>query len=305
MSKKIISQVLIDWGTSSFRLWAINQDGDVLIEKHAPLGMSKLKPSDYEGLLERMFSELGLADSIPVLICGMAGAAQGWQEAKYLDLPTMLDTLSLSAIKVQTQGRDIRILPGLAQRSKLKPDVMRGEETLLLGAIAENYPYKNYCIPGTHAKWVEMANAEVYKFQTFMTGEMFSLWSKNSTLSYFLDSQCKDLHKHAEFENAIIEIAAKPEFLMSALFSIRSRNLLFPNEDVVSAKARLSGLLIGAELAAMKSIINDKVGLIARDELSNHYAYAMRIIGMDFEVIDSHELALSGLKLMASKLWSN
>jgi len=220
-------------------------------------------------------------------------------------LPTQLDNLSSHAVKVDTAERDVRILPGLAQRSVSKPDVMRGEETLLLGAIASDFSYQHYCIPGTHSKWVNVVKGEIQEFQTFMTGEMFALFSKTSTLSYFIDQKDEGFYKDDAFKKAVCEIYNKPELLTSALFSIRSSALLFPNKDKVSFASRLSGLLIGAELAAMKSNVSDKIGLIARDELADHYVRAMNIAGMDFEVIDSHELALCGLKFAASRLWPN
>ena len=305
MSKKLISHVLIDWGTSSFRLWCVNAQGELLFEKNEPLGMSKLKPFDYEPLLEEMLTQLGIDVNVPVLICGMAGAAQGWQEATYIDLPTQLDDLSSHAVKVRTQGRDVRILPGLAQRSCVEPDVMRGEETLLLGALSKGAVYENYCMPGTHSKWVQMQEGSVLKFQTFMTGELFAFLNLHSTLSPFLNGEDKALHKHAAFKVAVKEIVVKPSLLMNVLFSIRSGALLFPIEDKLASLARLSGLLIGAELATMKDKSANTIGLIAQGELADHYSTAMEILEMPFEMIDSHDLALSGLKLSADKLWAN
>lgn len=302
---KYTSHVLIDWGTSSFRLWCIDIKGALLFEIYEPLGMSKLSPLNYEHLLEEILLQHDIKANVPVLICGMAGAAQGWQEAKYIDLPTKLDGLSAHAIRVKTQGRDVRILPGLAQRNESKPDVMRGEETLLLGALVDGLLYENYCIPGTHSKWVQIENGEVQKFQTFMTGELFALLSEHSTLSYFLDNTDEELHKHEAFRNAVSEIEVSPELLMNSLFSIRSGALLFENEDALSSRARLSGLLIGAELAVIKAKQNGKIGLIAQGELSGHYSAAMNILKMDFDIINSHDLALSGLKFITHKIWTN
>lgn len=303
MSDNEISRILIDWGTSSFRIWGVDQIGDVLFENKAPLGMSKLNPSDYESLLENVLLEFEVPKNIPVLICGMAGAAQGWQEAKYIDLPTRLENLSSHAIKVQTQTRDVRILPGLAQRSSLEPDVMRGEETLLLGALAKGYSYESYCMPGTHSKWVQVANGEVQAFKTFMTGELFAILGEHSTLSHFIDGQDGALGNHPGFESAVKEIASKPDLLINTLFSIRSGSLLFSNEDAGFFKARLSGLLIGAELSAMKTDHANKIGLIGRGETLKHYSSAMGFLGMGFDIIDSHALAVSGLKSAADELW--
>jgi len=305
MNEKQPSHILIDWGTSSFRLWGVGPSGDVLFEKHEPLGMLKLSPPDYEPLLEKILLLLGVTSKVPVLICGMAGATQGWQGVSYIDLPTKLDTLSTHAVKVKTQGRDVRILPGLAQRSKSAPDVMRGEEALLLGALRNEFLYETYCMPGTHSKWVEIANGEVHKFQTFMTGELFALLNTYSTLSHFLDDNDGSLDKHPAFENAVSEVATSPNSLMNALFTIRSGALLFPSEDRLSALARLSGLLIGTELAAMKGEVDGKIGLIATGQLSDHYSKAMEILGMEFDLIDSHELALAGLSYCAQKIWGS
>ena len=300
---KQTSHILIDWGTSSLRLWGVNTVGDLLFKKHVPLGMSKLSPKDYEPLLEAMLSQLGVNKNIPVLICGMAGAAQGWQEVSYIDLPTRLDGLSQFAVQVKTKGRDVRILPGLAQRSKSLPDIMRGEETLLLGAMLNGLPNENYCMPGTHSKWVHITDGEVRKFRTFMTGEVFALFSEHSTLSHFLGDKGENLYQHPAFVSAVNEIKTKPNMLMNTLFSIRSGALLFPNQNNFYLQARLSGLLIGAEIAVMANKSSNKIGLIAMGELADSYSSAMRLLAMDFDIIDSHDLALSGLKFIADKLW--
>jgi len=302
MTEKQPSYILIDWGTSSFRLWGIDINGNVLFEKHEPLGMSKLKPADYESLLEKILLELSVASSAPVLICGMAGAAQGWQEANYVDLPTKLDELSSHAVKVKTQGRDVRILPGLAQRTKSIPDVLRGEETLLLGALASGKSFETYCLPGTHSKWVNMKSGTVERFQTFMTGEIFALLREHSTLSYFMGSQPENLFEHAAFSAAVLETHNKPELLTNLLFSIRSGALLFPADDEIIHAARLSGLLIGAELAGVENDIR-KVGLISDGELGKSYATAMQTLNIDVEEISSEQLALHGLKYSAKHIW--
>ena len=304
MSAEEISHVLIDWGTSSFRLWGTDQTGTVQAEHIAQLGMQKLNPSHYENTLETILSKLGIKPHIPVLICGMAGAAQGWQEAQYIDLPAGLDDMPSKAVKVKTKARDVRILPGLAQRQETSPDVMRGEETLLLGAILTEQKYQTYCIPGTHSKWVSMNETIVEKFQTYMTGELFNLLVDCSSLSYFLKQKSENLHNHPEFQKAVLEATANPESLSHLIFSIRSGSMLFPKEEPNAALARLSGLLIGDELSNIKKHENTKVGLIAKGVLSDSYSTAMKTLGMEFEYIDSHELALSGLHFAAEKIWS-
>ena len=299
-----ISQVLIDWGTSSFRLWGVDERDAVQVEHIGKLGMQKLKSSDYENTLEEILSKLEIRSNVPVLVCGMAGAAQGWQEAEYIDLPTSLEDLPNKAVKVKTAARDVRILPGLAQRLETSPDVMRGEETLLLGAILAKQKYKAYCIPGTHSKWVTMNEGVVEKFYTYMTGELFNLLVEYSTLSYFLNAKSENLHEHPEFQKAVLEVASDPKSLSHSVFSIRSGSMLFQKKDHYAPLARLSGLLIGDELVTMSSPCNGKIGLIANGVLSDNYAKAMNALDIDFEIIDSHQLALTGLKFCATKIWA-
>ena len=123
-----------------------------------------------------------LPEATPVLICGMAGARQGWVEAPYLKTPTRLDALHEGAVRVDA-GADIRILPGIAQARADRPDVMRGEETQLLGVLDPGFAGL-VCIPGTHSKWIRIEAGEIVEFATYMTGELFSVISQHSILSH-------------------------------------------------------------------------------------------------------------------------
>ena len=297
-----ITHILIDWGTTSFRLWGVNADGAVLCRTDEPYGMSKLKPSDYEPMLESILAKFDIAETTPVLICGMAGAAQGWQEARYINIPTKLDGLPGQAITVKTSLRPVRILPGLAQRSETHPDVIRGEETLLLGALINGLRYKYYCLPGTHSKWVQVQDGQICQIQTFMTGELFDLLSTRSTLSYFMDIGGESLHHHPGYKTAILDIQSNPELLMNALFSIRAGRLLFSEGDAAAAMARLSGLLIGAELSAVQVNKKEAIGLVAQGRLADFYLTAMMHLDINAELINSEALALSGLKFAADQM---
>ena len=129
----------VDWGTSSFRLWLFGRDGMVLAERRSAEGMSTLKPDQFEAVLYGHLSGAG-GEGLPVILCGMVGAKQGWREAGYVDVPADLRAITAGTIRVDGAGRDARILPGLAQRQLAHPDVMRGEETQLLGLLRDWYP---------------------------------------------------------------------------------------------------------------------------------------------------------------------
>src|SRR5262249_34773842 len=127
--------VAVDWGTSSFRLWLIDRTGNVLAERRSHEGMMAAGKPGFGTVLQSHLDAVGAAPSLPVMICGMAGARQGWVEAGYVDTPAPLAAVLQQAVAVPGQDRDIRILPGIAQRDRQAPDVMRGEETQLIGAL--------------------------------------------------------------------------------------------------------------------------------------------------------------------------
>ena len=164
----------VDWGTSSFRLWLIGKDGTVLAERRSGEGMTTAARTGFAEVLASHLAAVCAPGGLPVLICGMAGAKQGWVEAGYLDTPAALSAIPAAAVRIPGVEADIRILPGLAQRDADAPDVMRGEETQLLGAAGELGGGNHLvCMPGTHSKWVRLSGAKVEGFSTFMTGELF------------------------------------------------------------------------------------------------------------------------------------
>ena len=127
--------VAVDWGTSSFRLWLVGRTGAVLEERRSPEGMMVASKLGFAAVLQSHLDAVGAGNDLPVVICGMAGARQGWVEAGYVDTPAQLASILARAVAVPGLSRDVRILPGIAQRNPNAPDVMRGEETQLLGAL--------------------------------------------------------------------------------------------------------------------------------------------------------------------------
>ena len=144
----------------------------------------------FDAVLERHLAELGARQTLPVIICGMAGARQGWREAGYLDTPADVADIVRNALVVDGYPRDVRILPGIAQRDAGAPDVMRGEETQLLGLVADGVRSGLVCMPGTHSKWVMLAGGKVESFSTYMTGELFDVLSRYSILKAAIGRRC-------------------------------------------------------------------------------------------------------------------
>jgi 2-dehydro-3-deoxygalactonokinase len=287
-----------DWGTSRLRLWALDAQDVLIGERSSDNGMGQLKPEQFEAALLELAEPFLAADRVTdVLICGMAGARQGWIEAPYLDVPGS----AVGAEPVPAPTTDprlrVRILPGLCQRDPA--DVMRGEETQLAGFAAQNPGYSGaVCLPGTHTKWVRMAGEQVQAFRTLMTGETFALLGAQSILRHSLDDNWDD----DAFGKAVLEALQQPEQLIASLFSIRAASLL-TNPTPGSARARLSGLLIGAELAGTRDYWQGAtVTLIGADQLVNLYTIALRHCGATAMQADGAGLALAGLKAAHQQL---
>jgi 2-dehydro-3-deoxygalactonokinase len=187
------------------------------------------------------------AGPMDVLACGMVGSRQGWAEAPYVAVPARPATLSPVPVATKDSRLRVSILPGLKQA--VPPDVMRGEETQIAGFLAAAPGFDGVlCLPGTHAKWVQISAEEVVSFRTFMTGELFELLSTQSVLRHSIAGAGADPDA---FREAVSDTLSRPETLAQRLFSIRAGQLLDGTSGEVG-RARLSGALIGAELAAAK-----------------------------------------------------
>jgi 2-dehydro-3-deoxygalactonokinase len=297
----------VDWGTSSFRLWLIDEDGTVLGERRSSEGMTTAASTGFAQVLQSHLSALFAPDDIPVIVCGMAGARQGWVEAGYIDTPTLLSAILTGAVSVPGQKRDVRILPGLAQRSKQAPDVMRGEETQLLGAIAADaHGEQIVCMPGTHSKWVRVVDGAVTGFSTFMTGELFDVITKHSILSHAVTGAEAMPADAAALEAAVKAAFDQPALATSLIFGARAGQLLH-GLTAVGAQARISGTLIGAEIAG--GLLNAGKGtaitLVASGRLQTLYESAFHLLSLPYQTIDADAAVRRGLSAAAKAIWLN
>jgi 2-dehydro-3-deoxygalactonokinase len=283
--------IAADWGTTALRLWAIGAAGEVLAERRSDKGMGRLAPEGFEpALLEIAAAFLSPDRVTEVVICGMAGARQGWIEAPYQDVPC--PPAGRDAVTAPTSDPRIRvrILPGVAQAAP--PDVMRGEETQIAGLLAGCPGFDGLaCLPGTHTKWVRLRDGRIEGFRTAMTGELFALLCDHSVLRHAIGPGWDE----AAFAAAVAEAALRPEALSAALFSIRAASLVagMPGD---AGRARLSGLLIGSEIGAMRALWQDRpVAVIGAEEISAHYATALACLGVESRLQLGEDLCLAGL----------
>jgi 2-dehydro-3-deoxygalactonokinase len=294
--------VAVDWGTSSFRGWLMSADGTALSETRGPEGMLHCAGSGFAPVLHDHLVQLGAAAQLPVLICGMAGAKQGWVEAPYLKTPTRLDALHDGAIRVDAPG-DIRILPGVAQAQAAQPDVMRGEETQLLGVTEADFTGL-VCIPGTHSKWVRIEDGAITGFTTYMTGELFSAMAQHTILMHAVEVGGPLTQDSAAFRDGVAAARATPSGLTASLFRLRAAQLL-GFEQRADGAARLSGLLIGSEIAdAMRRFGGaSRLRLLAAGSLGALYQSALNASGFDVTMIDAEQASRRGLAKAAIHLW--
>jgi 2-dehydro-3-deoxygalactonokinase len=301
-----IAAVLVDWGTSRLRLWAVDHDGTVLGEARSGEGMGATEPRAFEGILEHHLVELGAGPQVPVMMCGMVGSRQGWQEAPYVEVPARLETIIERALPVSGTPREVRILPGIADRSVETPDVMRSEETQLLGLgrMAGNGAEGLVCMPGTHAKWVLMDEGatQVSGFATALTGDLFAALSRGSVLRHSLSGDAG--LDGASFDKAVRAAIDEPARMLMRLFAIRSRALLH-GADAAHASASLSGTIIGQDIAGALARFGkpERLTLVGGGTLGALYARALDLVGIATDVFDGEVLARAGLSTAAGRIW--
>lgn len=291
----------VDWGTTNFRLWAFDTTGAVVARQTSRAGAFDIKPDGFAPALEAVLAIVGAGGDTPVIVSGMAGSVQGWVEAQYLDVPASLMAIADKAVAAPAAGRDVRILPGAAQRSAEAPDVMRGEETQLLGAVELAGIEGVVCMPGTHSKWVEIREGKIANFRSVMTGELFALLAERSTLSVFAGGNQALNPRSEAFAAGVRQALARPEALTRDLFSVRAGPLLGVTA-ADDARDYLSGLLIGAELAAAPDA-SGEVALIAGDALAAAYAEAFKLAGREHLMLDGERTAQAGLMAAARRIW--
>ena len=295
-----ITLIAADWGTSNLRIWGIDHRGQVIDTINNGKGMASLIPSEFEpyliSLIESWLPKEGNA-KCPIIICGMAGAKTGWKEAAYLKAPCPpINKKKIIQVETDDQRISVSIVPGIMQTSP--PDVMRGEETQIAGYLSKNPDFDGIiCLPGTHTKWVHISANEIVSFKTFMTGEIFLSLSERSILKTSVQSNDFD---STSFLEAFEDTYSNPALLSSKLFGLRAADLL-ENTSTKFLKSKLSGYLIGCELAGAKSYwLGQNIIMIGNNDLCILYQKALKKLGMNATIENTQNVTLDGLKQVIS-----
>lgn len=289
--------IAVDWGTTHLRAFAMGPEG-LRAEAASDAGMASLSRDGFEPALIRLIAPWLGPGVTPVLACGMVGSRQGWFEAPYRSVPcTPLEQGALVRVPVRDPRITLQIAPGLKQSAPA--DVMRGEETQIAGALTLHPGFDGViCLPGTHSKWARISAGEVVGFQTFLTGEMFALLADHSVLRHGLAEGWDE----PAFDAGLAEGRNRPERLLAQLFRLRAEGLIATLPGA-AARSRLSGLLIGAELAAARAWwLGLPVLLIGSDRLTALYTRALSAEAADTRALSATDCTIAGLALAAGAL---
>jgi len=282
----------VDWGTTSLRAWVFGNEEQPIEVLRAETGADGLSEEQFEpALLDLIEPFLGDGNT-HVICCGAAGARNAWHETPYTGVPCQpLNTESAVKVSTSDPRLDIRILAGVSQSSPA--DVIRGEETQIAGYLSENPEFDGVlCLPGTHTKWVHISAGEIVSFRTFMTGEMFDLLASQSILRHSVE---RNGWNDIEFENAVADGMASPQMIAARLFGLRAEGVL-NNLSPATALSRLSGYLIGIELAASKPYwLGQNVAVIGEPQLNALYAAALRVQDAPASLVSADRTTMNGL----------
>ncbi|MBK3508337.1 2-dehydro-3-deoxygalactonokinase [Pseudomonas sp. MF6747] len=283
--------IALDWGTSSLRAYKLGPAGKVLDQRALAFGIMHLpsEPRHIAGVccsdgFELAFDAacgdwLDAQPDLPVIACGMVGSAQGWSEAAYRNTPVDVASLGQALHSVRSlRGVTVHIVPGVIEQVGL-PNVMRGEETQVLGVLQGLAAEVLIGLPGSHSKWVEVVDGCITHFDTFMTGELFAVLSQHSILGR---TQKTSDHFQAEAFDRGVQVALSNDGqrgVLSTLFSARTLGLtaeLAPDQQ----PDYLSGLLIGHELAGLPAPAKHKpIVLVGTAALCARYQRALALCG--------------------------
>ncbi|SUZ32765.1 putative 2-dehydro-3-deoxygalactonokinase DgoK1 [Roseibaca ekhonensis] len=281
--------IALDWGGSHLRAWAV-VGGRPVAHVASDAGTGALDRDAFGPALTALVQDwLTEKRCIPAFACGMLGSRQGWVEAPYRTVPCAPLGGGLVAAPQTDPRLQVYVLPGLKQPRPA--DVMRGEETQIAGFLALNPGWDGViCLPGTHSKWVHVSAGEVVSFQTFLTGETFALLSGQSVLRHGMDGW-----DDAGFDDGLAQGLDRPDRLLSRLFTLRAEGLL-DGLDPATARARLSGLLVGAELAAAKPYwLGQRVAVLGAGDLAALYARALDGLSVPVSAHTAEAATLAGL----------
>lgn len=291
--------IAVDWGSSNLRLW-VYQQGQCVWQHVSQDGVIKHQASTFKDIWLSLLHlcPYSLTKDTTAVMSGMIGSNIGWKDSHYLLCPTSVKALSQYLTRVEDAGPvPVFIIPGLQIAGPDTYNVMRGEETQLLGVLADN---SWYVFPGTHCKWVYVKNGKVCDFQTIMTGEFFHLLLHHSIVG-------KNVLRHKSNTQDFLAGAERGKYetcLPRSVFELRSRIV----SNSLSSDAlyeTLSGLLIGHEIAQMLQhysiSIEDEVVVVGNNDLLIRYQTVFHYFGYRCRLINGEMAFIQGIRRLLNE----
>lgn len=277
--------IAVDWGTTNRRAWRMAADGRVEDTFEDEAGILSVPPGGFGAEAARLRERLG---DLPMLLAGMVGSNRGWRETPYVPCPAGARDIARAIVWIDPRTG---IVPGVCQDRAEAPEVMRGEEVQIVGALAGGTVPGDalVCLPGTHAKWVRIAESRITGFATWMTGEIFALLRDHSILAPQLASTARPGPGFA----AGVEASATGDPL-ARLFRLRAAAALHAPLD--DGPGYVSGLLIGAEVRAGLALMSGAAPfIVGRSDLGALYAAAIAQVQGEATTVDGAEAFRAGV----------
>lgn len=300
--------VALDWGSTRLRAWLLGEHGVILAERQNASGASTLAGGApaFEQALAALAGDW-LDSALPIVACGMVGSTHGWREAPYVECPGRLDALHERLLPIATStGATVWIVPGMVDAPpEAAPDVMRGEETQVLGLVhAQPALAARACVlmPGTHSKWVQMRDGIVAGFRTRVTGEAYALLRHQSVLARLMPADDAASHPAAFAAGVAAARRAGGTDLLGQLFATRTLGLTRQRSGVELVDY-LSGLLIGHELIAGLQEADGPIAIVGESALSRRYMQALEMFGVTPAIVRENTACAGLWRLAVQARW--
>ena len=307
------SVIALDWGTTSLRAYLLTRDGRVQGERAGGEGIMQIEGGTFAAALNALCSDwLTSYPDATLIASGMIGSKQGWIEAPYCPCPANAAALARNMVTINVAGSDsdgddghkprpLHIVPGVSfiDPASGVPDVMRGEETQIIGAIPTTGAHL-VVLPGTHSKWAWVEDGAIVRFSSWMTGEVYAALTQHTILGRLM--QLDAAHDADAFARGVRYGHSKPALLLNQIFSARTLGL-FNEIDSAALPSYLSGMLIGTEIgAAISSAAHSQsdapAQLLGSAALVQRYQTAFELAGLKAS-IGSADCAARGLYQLA------
>jgi 2-dehydro-3-deoxygalactonokinase len=296
MSRPLIA---LDWGTTRARAFLISEAGEVLERRVANRGIQSVAPGEYPAAFAELAGDFrAAAPDAAIVLAGMVGSRNGWVEARYVACPASPAEIAAAAIKVELDaGTSATILPGLSCDDGAF-DVMRGEETLIVGlGLSDGIA----CLPGTHSKWAEIRQGRITRFASFMTGEVYGLLRNDSILARLAEAPSEADAADGAARGRVA--ADRPGGLLNAAFAARTE-VLAGRMTGGAVGPYLSALLVGQEAAGAEALFGrrSEIHLVADGVLAESYGAGLIARGHALRIVSPEAAFVAGIRRLAAGL---